>query len=184
MKSRQRQSGRKLVKPAFFVFCEGETEEIYVKYLRSLYRLPVEIDSKVAGNRITTQYIDNYKKQRTTHAKDKTFLIYDSDVESVLKKLQEMKNVNLLCSNPCFELWYLLHYENQTAKLTSEECVSKLKHSVTQYKKGSLDEKMKKKLYENKTDAISRAKALNEFNNPYTSIYKFVEELDNLNLIQ
>jgi hypothetical protein len=45
--------------------------------------------------------------------------------------------------------------------------VSKLKHNVKQYKKGSLDEKMKKKLYENKTDAISRAKALNEVSNPY-----------------
>jgi hypothetical protein len=135
MKTKSRQSKGKLIKPTFFVFCEGETEESYIKHLRTLYRLPIEIDSKTTGNRITERYISNYKNQRITHAKDKTFLIYDSDVENMLKKLQKIKNVTLLCSNPCFELWYLLHYINQTIELTSEECVLKLKPNVEQYKK-------------------------------------------------
>ena len=42
----------KSINPTFFVFCEGETEEQYVCYLRSKYRLPIDIDAKVAGNRI------------------------------------------------------------------------------------------------------------------------------------
>ena len=50
----------KVINPTFFVFCEGETEEEYIGYLRSKYRLPVLIDAKIAGNRITDKYIQNW----------------------------------------------------------------------------------------------------------------------------
>jgi hypothetical protein len=180
MKQKRRQPKGKLIKPTFFVFCEGETEETYIKYLRSLYRLPIEIDPKIAGNRITDKYISNYKKQKTIHPKDKTFLIYDSDVESVLEKLKKIRNANLLCSNPCFELWYLLHFINQNAELSSDECVSKLINNVRHYQKGNLEDKLKAKLFENKNKAITRAKSLSGFANPSTSIYKFVEELEKI----
>ena len=33
----------KQMKPNFFVFCEGETEIAYVKFLRSLYRAPIQV---------------------------------------------------------------------------------------------------------------------------------------------
>jgi hypothetical protein len=160
MTQKRRQPRGKEIKPTFFVFCEGETEETYIKYLRSLYRLPVEIDPKIAGSRITTKYISNYKKQKTVHAKDRTFLIYDSDVESILKKLQKIKNADLLCSNPCFELWYLLHCIKQSAELTSEQCLSTLKSHIKNYKKGVLGNKLKEKLSENRDKTIERAKKL------------------------
>ena len=35
----------KQMKPNFFVFCEGETEIAYVKFLRSLYRAPIQVPS-------------------------------------------------------------------------------------------------------------------------------------------
>jgi hypothetical protein len=52
----------KEINPTFYVFCEGETEESYINYLRSKHRLPILIDAKIAGNRITGKYIQNYKK--------------------------------------------------------------------------------------------------------------------------
>jgi hypothetical protein len=175
--SRREPKGKK-VRPTFFVFCEGETEEAYIKYLRSAYRLPIEIDPKIAGNRITGKYIAGYKKQKSIHPNDKTFLIYDCDVEVVLRKLQEIKGAHLLGSNPCFELWYLLHFQNQTAGLTSEECLSKLINHVRSYKKGVFDDKLKNKIIENKSQSILRAKALTELSNPSTAVYKLIEELD------
>jgi hypothetical protein len=178
MTQKRRQPKGKEIRPTFFVFCEGETEETYIKYLRSLYHLPVEIDPKIAGNRITAKYISLYKKQRTVHAKDRTVLIYDSDVESVLKKLQKIKHADLLCSSPCFELWYLLHCMPQSAELTSEQCLSTLKNHIKNYKKGALDNKLKEKLSENRDKAIERAKKLPAFTNPSTMMYKFVEELE------
>ena len=174
----RRASKGKTIRPTFFVFCEGETEEAYVKYLRTIYRLPIEIDPKIAGSKITEKYITEYKKQKTVHPKDRTYLVYDCDVEAVLKKLQGIKNAHYLFSNPCFEIWYLLHYQNQTASLTSEVCISKLSNHISNYKKGALNDKLKSKIVENKSKSISRAKTLSEFNNPSTNVYKFVEELD------
>ena len=174
----RRASKCKMINPTFFVFCEGETEEAYIKYLRSTYRVPIEIDPKVAGNGISSRYISDYKKHKTFHPKDKTFLVYDWDVSAMQQRLLGIKNAQLLYSNPCFELWYLLHFQNQKANLTSEECVSKLKNYISSYKKGVLDEKLKSKLIENKGNSISRAKALTEFYNPSTNVYKLVEELE------
>ena len=180
----KRVSKGKKIRPTFFVFCEGETEEAYIKYLRSTYRLPIEIDPKISGNRITNTYISNYKQQKPVHPKDKTFLVYDLDVESVLQKLQQIKNAHLLYSNPCFEFWYLLHCQNQTASLTSGECISKLKNHINSYQKGFFDDKLKTRMVENKNKSISRAKVLSEFCNPSTNVYTLVEELDKINVIQ
>lgn len=174
----KRISKGKTINPTFFIFCEGESEEAYIKYLRSTYRLPIEIDTKVAGNRITDKYISNYKKQKTIHPKDKTFLMYDCDVDAVIQKIQRIKNVRLLCSNPCFEFWYLLHCHKQAASLTSDNCISKLRVYIKHYKRGILDDKLKSKIIENQNKAISRAKTLEEFSNPSTSVYKLIEELD------
>jgi hypothetical protein len=60
--SRRAESKRKTIKPHFWVFCEGETEEAYVQFLRSEYRLPIEIVSKIAGSDISIRYIQSYKK--------------------------------------------------------------------------------------------------------------------------
>ena len=55
MGKRNRVSKAKKIKPHFWVFCEGKTEEAYVKHLRSLYRIPIEIAPKIVGNKITGQ---------------------------------------------------------------------------------------------------------------------------------
>ena len=58
MSNRKRNAPRgKRMKPTFFVFCEGKTEELYVKYLKSKYRIPFEIDTQIAQNKITPKYV-------------------------------------------------------------------------------------------------------------------------------
>ncbi|MCL2414241.1 MAG: RloB family protein [Bacteroidales bacterium] len=180
----RRISKGKEIRPTFFVFCEGETEEAYIAFLRSRYRVPIEIDPKIARNGITEKYINNYKKQRTRHPKDKTFLIYDCDVPETTERLRKIKDVDLLLSNPCFELWYLLHYQHQTASLPTKDCEQKICGMIKEYKKGHLDEKMKSTIVANQNEAIKRAESLIkadvpvELNNPSTDVYRFVEELE------
>jgi hypothetical protein len=163
------------------VFCEGESEEAYVKYLRSKYRLPVDIVAKIAGLHITAKYIANYKQGKPIDTqKDKTFLLYDLDVKDMFERLQKIKGTILLYSNPCFELWYLLHFHNQTTTLTSDDCLAKLANRIEGYRKGGLDENFKNKLSANQHEAIQRAKSLIEYTNPSTSVYKFIEALENV----
>jgi hypothetical protein len=172
----------KKINPTYFVFCEGESEELYIQYLRSKYRLPVEIVPKITKNKIHERIIRESIKSSPRHEKDQIFLMYDIDVRGLLEKLQiiqkRMKSI-LLVSNPCFELWYVLHYGNHTAEITSENCFRKLVSLCSAYKKGFLPSKLKVKIEEKKGEAIRRAKKLKLYENPSTSIYQFIELLEN-----
>lgn len=178
MSRNKRISKGKEINPTFFVFCEGETEEAYICYLRSKYRLPVSIDTKIAGNRITEKYIENYKKNKITHPKDKNYLMYDLDVPEMLERLNTIKNVTLLCSNPCFELWYLLHLQGQSATVTSAECIRKLKNHLPNYAKGLFDNSLKKVIEEKQDKAVSRASKLSPFNNPSSHIFELIKDME------
>ena len=50
------------MRPIFFVFCEGETEVAYVNYLKSKYRLPIQIVPKKSDSNISCRYIENCKR--------------------------------------------------------------------------------------------------------------------------
>ena len=177
MNKQRRQSKEKSVNPTFFIFCEGKTEEEYINFLRTNNKFPIEIDAKIKGSDINENYINNYKNTKDRHPTDKTYLIYDLDVPNALLNLQKIKNTTLIVSNPCFELWYLLFYQNQTASLTSKDCVKKLTEHVQNYKKGYTKD-LEKKLSENKEEAIRRAKKLALFENPSTNVYQLVEDLE------
>lgn len=184
MGSKRRASKGKRINPHFWVFCEGETEEAYVCFLRSKYRIPIEIVPKVVGNKITQRFIESYKQGKPTHDKDKDFLMYDADVPKVLEKLKSIKSTVLIVSNPSIELWFLLHYKNHTANITANKCIRELSNrNRNTYKKGIIDQQLEIKLSANYTKASERAKKLTLFNNPSSNINSFIEELENVKKI-
>ena len=169
-----RVSRGKQMKPNFFVFCEGETEIAYVKFLRSLFRAPIQVIPKKGKSNISEDYIEKSKNEYVRTEQDKVFLMYDLDVEGMLEHLQKIPNAILLVSNPCLELWFLLHYQEQLSRLSSEECIKKLQKVSKEYKKGILSEEEKVTLAKNKYIAIERAKKWAEFHNPSTTVYKLL----------
>lgn len=176
-RSRKPPKGKK-INPTFFVFCEGKTEEQYIKFLKSQYRIPIEIDSKKAGYDISPKYIKNYKKTKFTHKKDKTFLLYDIDVDEILEKLHAIKESTLLASNPCIELWYLLHYKEQKAEIDCKKCIVELDKRNDGYSKVLIDSKLKENLINKQLKAINRAKKLENFKNPCSTVYLLLEALE------
>jgi len=169
----------KKINPHFWIFCEGETEIAYVCFLRSKYRIPIEIAPKIVGNKITHRIIKNSKQGKPTHDKDKDFLMYDADVPQILEKLKSIKSTVLIASNPSIELWFLLHYKNQTANITTDNCIRELSNRNRKaYKKGVIDTLLEIKLSENYTKACERAKELVLFNNPSSNMNVFIEELE------
>ena len=147
--------------------------------LRSKYRIPIEIVSKVAGNRINKNYISRYKQGKPTDEKDRDFLVYDADVPEILSRLKLIDNALLLASNPSIELWFLLHYKNQTAGITTKECIKELSNrNKINYQKGFIDKKLEEKLKGKCADACKRAKALPLYENPSTNLNEFVEILE------
>ena len=167
----------KQMKPNFFVFCEGETEIAYVKFLRSLYRAPIQVIPKKGKSNISEDFIVKSKNEYVQTDQDKVFLMYDLDVDGMLEQLQKISNAELLVSNPCVELWFLLHYQEQKAEIASEKCVQKYQKVSKGYKKGILSEEEKEGFTKNRESAIDRAKKLAAFQNPSTTVFKLLEEL-------
>ena len=175
-----RKSKGKTMKPNFFVFCEGESEVTYISHLRSQYRAPIQIISRKSDSNISDRYIENCKREYITTKNDKTFLMFDLDVTGMLERLQGIPDAILLVSNPCIELWYLLHFEECHAELTQNACIKKLKRHFEHYVKGTLALNEKQQLSEKASDATERAKVLEVYNNPSTTIYKMIELLESL----
>ena len=92
----------------------------------------------------------------------------------------------MITSNPCIELWFLLHFEYTTAWLSNNDVINKLKKYYPKYEKNiNIFPKIKDKV----SEAIKNAKKLESFQldnnkiigmvdaNPSTEMYKIVEEL-------
>ena len=179
--SRTRKPSRgKKIKPTFFVFCEGKTEVQYIKFLKSQYRIPLVIDPTIKSISINERYIRSYKKGRPIHKKDKTFLLYDLDVAGVHKKLSIIKDVKLLVSNPCIELWFLLHLKEQNGVINCKKCNNDLDKKSNGYKKGVISIVLKEQLKKKQLKAINRARKLKQFNNPSSTIYLLIDESEKI----
>ena len=178
MGRKARISKGKRMKPNFFVFCEGETEMAYVKFLRSLYRAPIQVIPKKGKSNISEGFIVKSKNEYVQTEQDKVFLMYDLDVDGMLEQLQNIPNAELLVSNPCVELWFLLHYQDQKSEISSEKCIKKLQKISKEYRKGTLSEEEKICLAGNKDLAIDRAKNMIGYQNPSSTVYKLLEKLN------
>jgi len=167
------------MKPVFLVFCEGETEENYIDFIRREYRSPIKIIAKTEGNRISHDLIAKRQQELKMSKNEKitTFLMYDLDVLTVNDKLRQC-DAQWLCSNPCIELWFLLHGKEQNAEITTSLCNSSLKKINTvwhDYRKPLLTDGQRKFLKSNVDAAIARARKLSDEKNPSSGVYKLVE---------
>jgi hypothetical protein len=180
MANHLRKSKGKEIRPTYFMFCEGESEEAYISFIRNFRRIPIQIKAKVAKNKINQRFVDQILRPFPKHKKDKIFLLYDLDVAEMLEKLRLIKDTILLVSNPCIELWFLLHTTNHTATVTSQQCVENLERNCKGYKKGFICEKLRNDLTTGTENASKRAKRLTQYNNPSTSVYLLLEELNKL----
>lgn len=128
---------------------------------------------------------------------DKAYCIFDTDInpekniqiEKAIELAKE-KNIIPIVSSPCVELWFLLHYKYTTATINGDEVIEKLKKYYPKYEKNC-------NIYPDIKDrtniAIKNAKNLEKYQqqnnrklqsveaNPYTEMYKIVEEFVNNN---
>lgn len=180
MGSRKRIASKgKKINPKFWVFCEGKTEKAYILFLKSKYRLPIEIIPEIIGAKIDERIIKKHKNKKVTHEKDAVFLLYDADVPDVLQRLRNIRGAELLASNPSIEYWFFLHYKNHVAQITEEMCIKELcNRNHNEYKKGYIDDKLKQHLDERQLEACSRAKNTKLYNNPSSNVYIFIEKLE------
>ena len=163
------------------VICEGETEVGYINLLKTWYKSPIRIVSHIEGTKITPSLVEKRTKELKISQWDKvhTFLMYDMDVQAINEKLLKCK-AEMLLSNPCFEIWLLLHAKDQKAAIETDALVKELKKSAPvwkNYSKSAFTDTQNSFLNDKTDVAVERAKKLQEFQNPSTGIYKLIEML-------
>lgn len=134
------------------------------------------------GNEITSNVLQKKIDDMKIFADENftLFLMYDLDVSSVNSKLEKITATKLL-SNPCIELWFLLHSLEKTNPLTSDGCLKKLRQCGNEwknYEKGRLTETQKKILWDRRLEAVENAKALVAEVNPSSTVYRLIEKLE------
>ena len=124
---------------------------------------------------------------------DVAYCIFDTDVDPNKNKIIEeaiqlarKNNIRIITSSPCFELWFLLHYDYTTANMDSEEVIKRLKEYYPKYEKNI---NIYPDIIKEIDLAIDRAKKLEKYQtdnnrrigmveaNPNTEVYIIVEYL-------
>ncbi|HML75633.1 MAG TPA: RloB family protein [Anaerohalosphaeraceae bacterium] len=191
------------------IVCEGkETEPNYFNHLKNKLRLPAQlieieiIPGNVCGS--AARSIVNYAIQKIRNSKrnnpfDLVWCLIDVEapIQTTLKEAYDhvlsyiapkdvQTKLQLILSNPCFEFWYILHFEKTCrAFALNAEAISSLKRHIPQYDKGN--KTIPEQLYNKTATAINNSKlVLKEKNqrdedlrncNPSTHVHKIVQYL-------
>lgn len=178
---RERTAKPRKMLPLFLVFCEGDTEEAYINFLRQNYRIPIKIIPKKIGSEISQKLINRYKKELTGKSESiQIFLLYDGDVNSVVENLRNCDGI-LLLSKPCIEIWFLAHLiKISETEISSDNCIKCLmkQPGFENYKKAYFSQKQELLLWENRELAVECMKAKVSTSSTYSSVYKLIEILE------
>jgi hypothetical protein len=148
----------------FVIATEGrKTEPDYFRLFNSkeaTIRLRVLPSKHRTSPRHVLERAEAAVKKEQLKKTDETWLVIDID-QWPLDQLEEVfagcqfSGFSLAVSNPKFEYWLLLHFEDGGAVESSRACSEKLRHYLPDYDKGNL---AAHKLYSKIPDAIRRAK--------------------------
>lgn len=177
-------------KPTVLIVCEGsKTEPTYFTDMMRDLKLALDIFGKECGS--DPKSVVEYAKQKAqSYEYDHTWCVYDCDEHERLEEAHQQARDNgfsVAFSNPCFECWYLLHFESQTAHIERTQMVTRLKMHISDYRKARL--KMYENLLERQPDAVRRARALRKLHgdnanasdsNPSTTVDCLVRHLIDL----
>ncbi len=165
--------------PQYFGLFSSQTTTVMVKCLRSRGRSsPPNVLKRMK------EYIKDNKLKNN----DEAWLVVDKDQwqDDQLIQLHDWSttqtNYGLAVSNPKFELWLLMHFEDAAGVVTSRECSQRLNQYLPDYDKGRIDVR---KLIAGVSAAVERAKhkdqplCIDWPRSSGTTVYRLVEKLMN-----
>jgi hypothetical protein len=182
-------------KHRILVVCEGEkTEPQYFRDLQHHVRNPrvhVQPHGPAGVPKTVVEVAIQKRREAETQAKwerddnllwDEVWAVFDVDEHPGLAEARQLANANridLAISNPCFELWALLHFQDQNAHIERQKVREALQGHLVDYDK-VLDFR---KLRDGYAEAVRRAQALDTAathhdrpgRNPTTGVYQLTE---------
>jgi hypothetical protein len=164
--------------PQYFAIFNGEQSVIHVNCLKGR--------NESSPSQVLTR-MKKHLRQEGLKSSDEAWLVVDKDqwTDEQLTQLhawaQERDNYGFALSNPKFEYWLLLHFEDGVGIVSSQDCSDRLKRHLPKYDKGIDAHKISREGIE---AAIGRAR---QRDNPpcadwprlpgRTTVYRLVENI-------
>lgn len=191
----RRKAPRRTPKFRILVVCEGEvTEREYLQQFQHDVRnnrVHVEVPDAPGVPVTVVSTATRLRQEADAQAErlhddnlrfDSAWAVFDIDEHPNLeeaRQLAQAANIELAISNPCFELWALLHFEDQRSHIDRKAVVSRLREHCPRYEKQLPYDKLRGKYVE----ALERAKSLwdeaehhsRRGRNPTTGIFNLTE---------
>ena len=198
LKDQQRRIGFCKSYDRVLIVCEGEqTEPLYFDSFKQEYDLSsanvVVTDASKGSDPVSIiKHAEKlYKEsQKENNAFDRVFCVFDKDqhgnYDTAVRMLSKVNSkFTAITSVPCFEYWFLLHFEYTTKSFPSASAViSELKKHITAYSKNNM--RIFGTLNAQLQTAIQNAEKANESakragtDNPSTKVVDLVNYLLNL----
>ena len=174
--------------PRMLIVCEGRvTEKRYFEFIRHTERIPLQLEVVPAG---VPETVVRRAKELAAEAEaerdafDAVWCVFDIDehvrVPAALDRALAL-GFRLAVSNPCFELWLLLHFQEQGAAVHRHKAQSLCrKHMPGSEKSPPLDGLMKHfDVAQKRAAQLAQRHARNGTpgGNPSTNVYEAVEHL-------
>jgi hypothetical protein len=197
-RAKKRPYNRKERRKRFLLYCEGEvTEPDYFKDLARFLRSSL-IEVEIAGEqRKDPKRLVELAKARRDSARrdasrakddslryDEVWCVFDGDEHARLKEAVDQAtaiSIGLAVSNPCFEIWILIHFQDQYSFISCDAARTGVKKYIPDYAKHVDFSKVEGKACE----AVKRARRMEVtarkngkwFNNPSSSVWHLVMRL-------
>ena len=175
----------------FVIGCEGEkTELIYFSSLaEGMRRVRVEPLPGIDGLSAPEQVLDRLNAYKATSPNSEFWLVIDVDRWFAPNRQSKMHKVldeaaqrgyGVAISNPCIEMWFLLHFELPPGEMECDDCEAQLRTHFS-YDKGRYDfETLRPRI----SDAVQRARTLDANPqqmrppaNPNSHVYRIIEAI-------
>lgn len=185
------------MKRSLLVFTEGRiTEEGYLNFYRKKYRTTVTVEvSDFHGTPLSLvkaaiqEKTANEKLERRGRgtAHEEVWCVFDTDQHPHLDQafeLADQHGIKVAVSCPCIELWFLLHFADQTAYIETKDAQAKSKDHINCRK--ALTDTALDTLDERYNDAKSRAQHLDTKHrgdatpapaNPSSSVWRLIDAI-------
>lgn len=192
----QRKQGTRRYHKLFLLSMEGrKTEPEYFSIFKKL-RLPVLVQCVPVTNKNRSapeqvlermvNYLDSLDKEQSRNLEPyEAWLVIDTDNRpeeqlNELVTLAKQRNYKVAISNPFFEYWLLLHFEDGDSIKSSADCMNRLKKNIPHYDKGIDKSKFTRDMIE---QAIHRAEQRDNPNEEWprdighTTVHRLVERI-------
>lgn len=199
-RDRRRNRNNRRSKRVILVAYEGKnkTERHYFDSFKNQekdYTIKVVPGNETDPVNLVNQTIEKVKESRLVlEDDDRAFCIFDTDVNpskniQIMEAIELAKknNIKIITSSPCFEIWFLLHYEYTTANLNNDELIKRLKGHYSKYTKNC---NMYPIIVDKTKEAYNNAKKLEQYQkdnnrfiqsveaNPHSDVYQIIDEIE------